>query len=470
MTEENDKNNNAPTTYLNKWGLMGIYAILSLLYFFCCSINSIVREKKNEIIEKLEIFKKDIDLYGIILQFGRFIGSILIISYALIFKNFKNMEYITPISAFLKSFCFFLIYFFDLKNYIKISIFFQGIFHSLVNIFFPIWINHFIDYKIQLLLLSISIGLSPSSDIFGISISKYYNIKICSLLLLIIILILTIIFLMIACFYNNYFDLTISINRKTGGYEKNKEKNKEYIKKMNFEEIFGSKNENRWPFISIVLARAILKFSLVGIKYCMKDYYDELDGDEILNEKLIFYFPLIGLIIGAIISFSEWFKNNSTIVIISFLIGIGITGVLICFSNKCFFEILIIIFYSLTNLIMPFLIQKSFDCFEDKQDEQDEQDKQDKKDKQDKQDKQDRQLNEISYAFNCFFYLLIGNLFSSGLNYFFQTKSNDLMHMYLLIVWTNLLLIFFYEKNKKITDSSNNSIQEELQLIEHKSE
>ena len=435
MKEKNAKNDDGIATNLNKRGFVGIYILLALLYYFCCSINSIIREKKGEIVEKLEISKKDIDLYGIILQGGRLFGAFLIISYALKLKSFKKMEYFTPLSILLKSICF-LIYYKDLKKedtiYVQISIFFQGIFHSLINIFFPIWINHFIDPRFQLLSLSISIGVSPFSDIFGIFISKFYNIRDCSLLLFIIILILTLIFLVIAYKYNNYFDLTISINRRTGEYERNFEINKEFIKHLNCETIFGSKNQNRWPFISIVFARAILKFSFVGIHYCMKDYYDELDGDGKLNKMLIFYFPLIGLVIGAFLSFSECFKYNSTILIISFLIGF--TGVLTCFSNKFFFGILIITFYSLANLIIPTLIQKSFDCFEEKQ------------------------LQEISYTFNCFFYLLIGNLFSSGLNYLLQDNTNDLMYIYLLIVWANLFLIFIYIKMKKENPSSQTNL------------
>lgn len=435
MKEKNAKNDDGIATNLNKRGFVGIYILLALLYYFCCSINSIIREKKGEIVEKLEISKKDIDLYGIILQGGRLFGAFLIISYALKLKSFKKMEYFTPLSILFKS-IFFLIYYKDLKKedtiYVQISIFFQGIFHSLINIFFPIWINHFIDPRFQLLSLSISIGVSPFSDIFGIFISKFYNIRECSLLLFIIILILTLIFLVIAYKYNNYFDLTISINRSTGEYERNFEINKEFIKHLNCETIFGSKNQNRWPFISIVFARAILKFSFVGIHYCMKDYYDELDGDGKLNKMLIFYFPLIGLVIGAFLSFSECFKYNSTILIISFLIGF--TGVLTCFSNKFFFGILIITFYSLANLIIPTLIQKSFDCFEEKQ------------------------LQEISYTFNCFFYLLIGNLFSSGLNYLLQDNTNDLMYIYLLIVWANLFLIFIYIKMKKENPSSQTNL------------
>ena len=442
MKEKNAKNDDGIATNLNKRGFVGIYILLALLYYFCCSINSIIREKKGEIVEKLEISKKDIDLYGIILQGGRLFGAFLIISYALKLKSFKKMEYFTPLSILFKS-IFFLIYYKDLKKedtiYVQISIFFQGIFHSLINIFFPIWINHFIDPRFQLLSLSISIGVSPFSDIFGIFISKFYNIRDCSLLLFIIILILTLIFLVIAYKYNNYFDLTISINRRTGEYERNFEINKEFIKHLNCETIFGSKNQNRWPFISIVFARAILKFSFVGIHYCMKDYYDELDGDGKLNKMLIFYFPLIGLVIGAFLSFSECFKYNSTILIISFLIGF--TGVLTCFSNKFFFGILIITFYSLANLIIPTLIQKSFDCFEEKQ------------------------LQEISYTFNCFFYLLIGNLFSSGLNYLLQDNTNDLMYIYLLIVWANLFLIFIYiykiKMKKENPSSQTNLIQNE---------
>ena len=203
-------------------------------------------------------------------------------------------------------------------------------------------------------------------------------------------------------------------------------------KKKNYKLIFCS--ENKCAFISIVLARALLKFSFVGINYCINDYFKELDGDGELNESIIFYVPLIGLFIGALLSFFDWFKKNGIILIISVFIGFfgTLTSVL---NNKLSFIIFLIGFYGFTNLMLPSLIQKSFDCFKDEQ------------------------LSEISYAFNCIIYLLIGNLFSSFLNFISENKI--LMIIYLNVVWINFFLIFIYKikmDRKNAKRASSNSL------------
>ena len=150
---------------------------------------------------------------------------------------------------------------------------------------------------------------------------------------------------------------------------------------------------------------------------------------------MIHYLPSFGLAIGAVLSFFVWFKKDETILYISFLIGIF--GTLAYISNKLYFVISIFIFYVLANIIIPSLIQKSFDCFKDEQ------------------------LQEISYTFNCFIYLVFGNLLPSILNT--KTEStNYLMKIYLLIVWANLFLIFIYictnEKEEKNSDTKNSGL------------
>ena len=81
--------------------------------------------------------------------------------------------------------------------------------------------------------------------------------------------------------------------------------------------------------------------------------------------------------------------------------------------------IFVVFFYIFSNLISPYLIEKSFDCFSD------------------------RQISEISYVFNCLIYLLIGNLVSSLVNSIFETET--LMKLYLNVVWFNLIFIFIYK-------------------------
>jgi len=74
ITDDND-----PYIPLKKGVKILIYTELFLLLFLCNSNNYIIKEKKDEIIEKLEISKEDTTIYTILLQSGRIIGVILII-------------------------------------------------------------------------------------------------------------------------------------------------------------------------------------------------------------------------------------------------------------------------------------------------------------------------------------------------------------------------------------------------------
>ena len=167
-----------------------IYIELFLLLFLCNSNNYIVKKKEDEIIEKLEISKGDSTFYNILLQSGRTVGVIFIIFYFLYSKRLKHIQYLIFLSIFLKGIAF-LIYCRDLNKesiiYFQISIFSQGLFHSFIDIYFPIWINHFINRKKKLFLLSISNGASPLSNFFGSIFFKYINksIKYCFLTLII---------------------------------------------------------------------------------------------------------------------------------------------------------------------------------------------------------------------------------------------------------------------------------------------
>jgi hypothetical protein len=157
----------------------------------------------------------------------------------------------------------------------------------------------------------------------------------------------------------NYFDLSYSKDEKQEKnkekYELNDERNENFKDKMKFENL-KSDFSKKYDFFFITLSRAILKFSFYGIYALLKKYYYKLDGDEELNEFLtyipfinsdnildsLFIIPSIGLIIGAVLSFFDWFKKNETILIISFLIGIS--GIFACINNKLYFVISIFFF------------------------------------------------------------------------------------------------------------------------------
>jgi hypothetical protein len=299
----------------------------------CCSNNSIIKAKKDEIIEILQASKKDLEIYEIMLQIGRTIGIIFIIIYFLYFRNFKNLKYLIFGSVFLKAF-FFLVYCIDLNKdisiLVKISIFFQGFFHSFISIYFPIWINHFIYQKFRLLLLSIALSTSVLSSFIGLTLTYLIeSIGWCFGTLSALIIICDVIFLLSVCkgcLYcdnidpDNYFNPKVSLKENSDEFIISNDDIQDMEKKMNCKSLLSS--ENRCAFISIVLARAILKFSFFGIHYCIKEYYDKLEGNGKLNEKLIYYSPVIGLLMGGLFSYSDYFKKNYTILFISILIGL----------------------------------------------------------------------------------------------------------------------------------------------------
>ncbi len=84
-------------------------------------------------------------------QVGRIMGILFIIIYFYFYqRNFEKIKWFIFNSILLKSIFLFtnIINFYILEI---ISIFFQGFFHSFIDIYFPIWINHFINEKYKLL-------------------------------------------------------------------------------------------------------------------------------------------------------------------------------------------------------------------------------------------------------------------------------------------------------------------------------
>ena len=426
---ERKTDKNDPAIFLKTSMQAIIYIELFSLLILCCSNNSIIKEKKDKLIDKLNASKKDINFYEIILQIGRIFGIIFIIIYFLYFRNFKNLKFFIFGSVLLKGF-FLLIYCIDLNKdlniLVMISIFCQGFFHSFISIYFPIWINHFIHKKFKLLLLSVALSASVLSSFIGLTLTYLFeSIQWCFGTLVTLIIIYDFIFLLTVskgCLYcdnidpDNHFNPKVSLEENSNKFIISNDDNQGMENKMNCKSLLRS--ENRCAFISIILARAILKFSFLGIHYCIKDYYKELEGNGKLDEKLIYYSPVVGLLMGGLFSYFDCFKKNYAILFISILIGI-LGSSTNSAKDKFWFVFLLLFFYIFSNLISPYLIEKSFDCFSD------------------------RQISEISYVFNCLIYLLIGNLVSSLINSIFETET--LMKLYLNVVWFNLIFIFIYK-------------------------
>ena len=161
------------------------------------------------------------------------------------------MQYAIFASILLKSVAF-LIYILDLKKecifWIKASIFIQGLCHSLIELFFHVWINHFLFWN--LFSLSISIGASPLSNIFGNYISKSGSISDCSKELFKFISVLDLIFFVTTCYYNKHFNLSYSKVKNEEKYDLNENKNDEFKKKMNYKYL-KSMFSKKYDFFSI---------------------------------------------------------------------------------------------------------------------------------------------------------------------------------------------------------------------------
>ena len=164
--DEKDSEESFPIININKHILYIIYFELLVLFFLFCSNNYIIKEKK--IHSKGEEFKDN----RFIFQIGRIMGTILVL--ILYSKIIIYAKWFIFISTLLKSI-------FLLINCInilfKISFFFEGFFYSFLDIYFPIWINHFFSGKEKIALLSIS----RTTSIFGTLIG-YIIVKISSLI------------------------------------------------------------------------------------------------------------------------------------------------------------------------------------------------------------------------------------------------------------------------------------------------
>ena len=101
---ERKTDKNDPAIFLKTSMQTIIYIELFSLLILCCSNNSIIKEKKDKLIDKLNASKKDISFYEIILQIGRIFGIIFIIIYFLYFRNFKNLKFYFWFSSFKRFF------------------------------------------------------------------------------------------------------------------------------------------------------------------------------------------------------------------------------------------------------------------------------------------------------------------------------------------------------------------------------
>jgi len=430
-----------PSFKLKNSIIITIYIELLILLLFCCFNNTIIKSKSGEIMEELKISKKDTNNFGMIRESGRAVGALFMIFYFLTFGNYNDTIYLIFFSILFKSIML-LVYCLNLKKeectlyFIMGSIFLQGLFHSFIDIYFPIWINHFMFGKYKLLLLSFSMGVSPFSNsigyIFKIKKINSLSFKESFAFLFIIIFVLDLIFLIKikCCFHDennessdNYFNLLLSKEEEedVDGYGYFNLTNDKYKKKKNCKSLFCPKNS--CAFYSITFVRSILKFIYVGINYLYKDFYQSLEGDEKFGTfiNIVFsLFPLIGLIIGGLLLSIESLRKKKfflipffSIFIICMSIIIEAIGIMAYFSgNKCSFNLLLNLFKLMSNIIMPLIIQKSFDCTDE---------------------------SEIHYFLNCLLSIIFGNFFSS-------IFTNIGMAVYLIYAGLfNIFLIFIYE-------------------------
>jgi hypothetical protein len=82
MSEKKKEDDNNPDiSGIKNYGKFIFFIEFFILFLFCCSYNSIIRDKKPEIIKKFQIPEKDLAWFGLILQIGRVFGTTLIIAF-----------------------------------------------------------------------------------------------------------------------------------------------------------------------------------------------------------------------------------------------------------------------------------------------------------------------------------------------------------------------------------------------------
>ena len=238
MKDNNENETRAEESFpiidINKNLLYIIYFELLLIFFLFCSNNYIIKEKN--IHSKGEEFKDN----RFIFQIGRITGTILVlILYSQIITYAKKFIIVSTLlkSIFLLINC--------INILAKLSFFFDGFFYSFLDIYFPIWINHFFSGKEKIALLSISRTTSIFGNLIGYFIVKisssiiYFfpgdivdRFKLCYIILFLLIVFCDFFFYLTVTENifncdktnkNNYFNLTITKSEK-GYFEINQNK------------------------------------------------------------------------------------------------------------------------------------------------------------------------------------------------------------------------------------------------------
>ena len=424
-----------------------IFSCFLAIHLLNCSDGGVVSAGSNQIKEELNINDKSFGLYGSIVQIGRIIGTLSVMS----LLNLFDRKYLIFFALILKC-ATFLIYFVT-TNYLIIMIFrfLQGFSHVFTYVYFPTWVDQFGLQNYKTIMASLIQRASPLGSVFGFDATTYLgDYKYVFALLAFTILPLDFILLLMP---NKFFSPKIFFYKKVKDEYDGRESiyslfevDEEKMKQKQAEKEKKPEGPSIWyqllrpVFATIVLARTVLMFSFMGTHYWIGDYFQNVLGQDGKVAKASVYSvvslvgPFTGSMVGAAVCehFGGYKKRISSLLCCGFSILTGFCAVLIPMtSDMMVFTIELFLFFFFANCMMPILIGISFNCV-------------------------DRKLIGASFGVNSLMCTFLGNLpapFVYGFinDLYKETNKRMAMACNLNYIWVNTILMamnFYFRKGE----------------------
>ena len=422
-----------------------IFVCFFIIHFLNFSDEGIVSARSNQIKEELNINDKSFGIYGSIEQIGRIICDLSVMNLLNLF-NRKDLIFCVLI---LKC-ATFLIYFVTTNYFIIMGFrFLQGFSNAFTYNFFCLWVHQFGPQKYKTIYIQRS---SYFSSVFGFIATTFLgDYKYGFALLAFTILPLDfILFFMPGKFFYPKIVFYKHQNEVHDGresvfsvfeIEEEKVKQKQAEKEKKPEEPSIWLQLLRPVFATIVLARTVLMFSLMGTRYWIGDYLQNVLGQDDKMAKALVYSvvflvgPLLGRKTGAAVCeiIGGYSKRASSLLCWGFSVLSGICAVLIPMTNNIIvFTVELFLFFYCGNCMIPILLGISFNCI-------------------------DRKLRGASYRVNSFLCEFLGHLPAPSVYGFIndlykETNPKMAMACNLNYIWVNTILIalnFLFRKSKK---------------------
>ena len=365
---------NIPELKLYKSTRLLIYFILYLSIININISGSLFPYASEKIKSNFFLDELKFSCFALFTSIGKVLGSIIFLQVL----NSTNRKIFLFLSLFSKSLFLFVFNYTNDFNLLLTLKLFIGLCNMFINVYTPVWIEHFTVKKSKKLLNSLIQLANPIGKILGIILNYFFDWKIVLKIESMFIFIFSFIILF---FSNNYFsaDVEILINNESGeeifnkreekiikNYNMNKDNNNDEINLQQegilrkIKILFYNK-----VFVLSLLIRTFLLSIQFNILFWIPDYFNFQYNLEEKNKKLrliyniliVFCLPLGAFLSGLIISFSligYAKKRTSSIYMIIFYIISFIISIFIPYQkNSKNFTILIIIYSIFSSACLP---------------------------------------------------------------------------------------------------------------------